>query len=256
MIANYHTHTWRCNHAEGGEEDYVQTAIDRGFAILGFADHSPYFFPGDYYSHFRMRPEQLRGYCDTVRRLQRQYAGKIQLPLGLELEYYPQLLPRLLPFLRDHGIEYFLLGQHFVGNEVGEHYSGAPTGDVSILKRYCTQSMDAMQTGLFTYFAHPDLIKFQGEDKIYREQMRELCREARGCGMPLEINLLGLWTKRNYPDWRFWELAAEEGCKVVVGCDAHGPQHLRKLAEEEKVKTMAKRLGIEVVDTVPLRSGI
>lgn len=46
MLANYHTHTWRCNHAEAGEEDYVLAAIDQGFRILGFADHTPYFFPG------------------------------------------------------------------------------------------------------------------------------------------------------------------------------------------------------------------
>jgi len=254
MIANYHTHTWRCNHAEGREEEYVQVALDRGFQILGFADHSPYFFPGDYYSHFRMRPELLQDYCDTVRGLQRQYTGEIHLPLGLELEYYPRLLPRLLPVLRDYGIEYLLLGQHFVGNEIGEHYSGAPTGDVSILKRYCAQSMDAMQTGLFTYFAHPDLIKFQGEDKIYREHMRGLCREAKSCGIPLELNLLGLWARRNYPDRRFWELAAEEGCKVIIGCDAHAPQQLRKLEAEETVKTMARNLGIAILETTPLKS--
>ena len=29
MIANYHTHTWRCNHATGREEDYVLNAIDK-----------------------------------------------------------------------------------------------------------------------------------------------------------------------------------------------------------------------------------
>ena len=30
MIANYHTHTPRCNHAVGTEEEYVQAAIQRG----------------------------------------------------------------------------------------------------------------------------------------------------------------------------------------------------------------------------------
>ena len=61
MIANYHTHTWRCNHAMGLEEDYVKAALDQGLQILGFADHTPYFFPGDYYSTYRMLPEELRG---------------------------------------------------------------------------------------------------------------------------------------------------------------------------------------------------
>ena len=61
MIANYHTHTPRCNHARGGEEEYIQNAVAGGLEILGFADHSPYWFTGagDYYSTFRMRPEAL-----------------------------------------------------------------------------------------------------------------------------------------------------------------------------------------------------
>ena len=45
MIANYHTHTTRCNHATGTEEEYVQSALERGLEILGFSYHTPYTFP-------------------------------------------------------------------------------------------------------------------------------------------------------------------------------------------------------------------
>ena len=48
MIANYHTHTHRCNHAIGREEDYVKEALKAGMKILGWADHTPYLFPGGY----------------------------------------------------------------------------------------------------------------------------------------------------------------------------------------------------------------
>ena len=254
MIANYHTHTWRCNHAVGREESYVNAALERNFQILGFADHAPYHFPHGYQSGFRMLPEEFEDYCRTVRLLQKKYAGQIQIPMGLELEYYPKLLPRMLSIFRDAGIEYLLLGQHFVGNEIGEHYSGSATADASILKRYCAQSADAMQTGLFTYFAHPDLFRFRGDDRIYRENMRLICREAKSCGMPLEVNLLGLWSGRNYPDRRFWELAAEEGCEVIIGCDAHAPEHLQRMDAEETALSMIRELGLTLLDTVPLRS--
>ena len=63
MIANYHTHTWRCNHAAGDEKQYVENALAAGLEILGFSDHSPYIFPAGYYSNFRMKPEQLPGYA-------------------------------------------------------------------------------------------------------------------------------------------------------------------------------------------------
>ena len=85
-------------------------------------------------------------------------------------------------------------------------------GIISILKRYVAQTADGMQTGMFTYLAHPDLMYFTGSDRDYRDQMRILAREAKSCNMPLEINLMGKWANRNYPDIRFWELAAEEGC--------------------------------------------
>ena len=35
MIANYHTHTWRCKHASGTERTYVEQAIAAGLKILG-----------------------------------------------------------------------------------------------------------------------------------------------------------------------------------------------------------------------------
>ena len=89
MIANYHTHTWRCNHASGTERQYVDNALKAGLRILGFADHAPYIFPNGYYSHFRMKLSQLQDYGDTVLKLREDYAGQIQIPLGLEIEYYP-----------------------------------------------------------------------------------------------------------------------------------------------------------------------
>ena len=254
MIANYHTHTWRCNHATGREEDYVRNAIDRKFEILGFSDHTPYVFRDGYYSHSRMRMDQFEDYCSIVRLLQKKYADRIEIPLGLEVEYYPAFFPQLLPILQDAGIEYMLLGQHFVGNEVGEHYSGNPTADPAILKKYCTQAMDAMQTGLFTYFAHPDLIHFKGNDKVYREQMRQLCKEAKSCRMPLEVNMLGSWSGRHYPNPLFWELAAEEGCDVVLGCDAHAPDHLLKLQTEENLTEMIRRNELQLLEKVTLRN--
>ena len=89
MIENYHTHTTRCRHAEGSDEEYVRYAIDHGLQILGFSDHTPFLFPGDYYSRMRMYPEELADYVGSVRSLQKKYAGQIDIHLGLEVEYYP-----------------------------------------------------------------------------------------------------------------------------------------------------------------------
>lgn len=253
MIANYHTHTWRCNHAVGTEEEYVQCALQAGLKILGFADHSPYIFPGDYYSTFRMRLYQLSDYVQTVFALRKKYAGQIRIPLGLEIEYYPRLLPQLLPILRDQPLDYLILGQHFVDNEYDATYNGLMTYDEGLLKKYVKQTCDAMQTGLFTYFAHPDLIHYCGDREKYREHMRKICQEAKSCDIPLELNLLGLAGGRHYPDCTFWELAAEEGCEVILGRDAHAPQMLLDEKTEQMALELAETMGLQLIQTVDLR---
>ena len=253
MKANYHTHTWRCNHASGNEKQYVENALKAGIEILGFADHTPYFFTGDYYSHFRMEMGQLPGYVETVLRLRELYCGRIEIPLGLEAEYYPRHFSDLIGVLREFPMDYLILGQHFVNNEYDAPYNGLASEDESLLRQYVRQTCDAMNTGLFTYFAHPDLMNFKGSSKIYRQHMRDICREAKSCGVPLEFNLLGLAGGRHYPNSLFWELAAEERCDVVLGRDAHTPDALLDRETEQKALALLHTLGVEPMDTVTLR---
>ena len=253
MIANYHTHTWRCGHAEGREAQYVENAIKAGLQILGFSDHAPYRYPNGYRSRIRMEVNQLEDYVQTVLSLRREYGNQIQIPLGLEMEYYPDLIGNMLPILRDQSIKYLLLGQHFLGNEMGEAYSGRATEDKTILRRYCDQSIDDIQSGLFSYFAHPDLIHFVGDEKEYARQVRRICAEAKSCGMPLEINILGLSTGRHYPNMRFWEVAAEEGCQVILGRDAHEPEALLDRESETGAMELVRSLELNLIDTLEFR---
>ncbi len=253
MIANYHTHTALCHHAIGTEEAYVRCAIEAGLQTLGFSDHTPQFFEEDYYSNFRMHPCELPGYVNTVRTLRDAYRDQIDIHVGLEVEYYPEQFPRLLSFLREYGIEYLLLGQHFPGKEVGIDHSATITEDEGRLRQYCYSAMEAMNTGLFTYFAHPDMLRYIGNDTIYTQYMRQLCREANRCHMPLEINLLGVRDGRFYPVHRFWEIAAEEDCRVILGYDAHDPQALLNTDQVDWAKRLIDELGLTLLETVPLR---
>ena len=72
MLTNYHTHTTRCGHAEGTEEEYILTALRCGYKVLGFSDHTPWAYatPG-FVSRIRMLPSQLDDYVLTLRRLRR-----------------------------------------------------------------------------------------------------------------------------------------------------------------------------------------
>ena len=253
MIANYHTHTPRCRHASGEEEAYVRNAIARGLTTFGFSDHTPQYFPGEYYSFMRMYPQELEDYCGTVRALRKQYQGQLDIPLGLESEYYPGTWQEQLPRLQDAGIEYLILGQHWLGNEENEHGCSAPTADEHLLKRYCRQVMEGLETEKFSYLAHPDLFRFVGEPRIYRRHMGEVIELAREGGIPLEINLLGIHSRRHYPCRTFWELAAEIGGQVILGMDAHDPRHVLDTAPEETALELVNSLGLNLISTMELK---
>ncbi len=256
MIANYHTHTYRCGHAEGDEREYIEQAVRSGLKLLGFSDHTPYDFYdcGPRNRPMRMPPEELPGYAESLRGLAAEYRAQIEIIPGVEAEYYPKYFPRLLSLLRDNGIRYMILGQHFTENEVDGLYCGRPTEDVSTLERYVSQSAEALHTRLFTYFAHPDLINFVGDRKVYGRQIRRLCEAAKETETPLEINLLGLREGRNYPDERFWAIAGEVGNAVVLGCDAHRPANVCDPETEQKARDLVKRHSLRLIERVALRA--
>ncbi len=252
MTENYHTHTIRCRHADGTEEDYIQQAIAGGLQVLGFSDHTPFLFPGTYYSRMRMYPDEIRDYAETVLSLKEKYAGQIEIHLGLEVEYYPDRMADLLELIEPYGIEYMILGQHWCGNEQDEPNNGRPTDSISQLERYCDQIIEAMGTDLFSYVAHPDLICFTGDPDIYRLHMTRLCQTAKEHGIPLEINLLGLREQRCYPHESFWQIAGEIGCQVVLGSDAHKPQHVVDPATEAKAMDLIQKYRLQLLEHVPI----
>ena len=133
MIANYHTHTSRCHHAIGNDEEYVLAAIESGLQILGISDHTPYLFPGDYRSRARMLPEELSDYTGSIRALMNTHGSKIQMHLGVEAEYYPDLWQDTVAMLRDAGVDYMILGQLWNGNEIDELQNMIPSDDVDRL---------------------------------------------------------------------------------------------------------------------------
>lgn len=254
MKANYHTHTYRCGHATGSDEQYIETAWRAGIKKLGFSDHSPQPFSGGYYTQsVRMRPETLGEYAETIRRLKNQYGDRIEIHLGVEAEYYPALFSKLLAQLRDNGVEYMILGQHWCGNEEGFLHNICPTDNEQQLRMYCDQVIEGIQTGMFTYIAHPDIFCFVGEDKAYERHMTRLCREAKSCDIPLEINLLGLGDKRNYPSKRFWRIAAQEGNRVILGRDAHNPDAFLDCVTVQRAKEFAKDLDIMIEEDIVLK---
>lgn len=253
MRVNYHTHTSRCGHAKGTEEEYVAAAIEGGMEILGISEHCTHLMHPDSTSKPCLRREDLPQYAQAVRAAAKRHAGQIEVHLGIEAEYFPATFGELRSILRDQGVEYLLLGQHFLDSPLGQRTRNE-IYDVKILEHYCDQVIEGMQTGAFTYVAHPDCILFLGDRKVLKEQLRRICREAKSCDMPLEINLLGIHKDKHYPCKEFLELLAEEGNTVIFGADAHQPERFTNHEAEKKALALVKSYDLKLIETVPFRS--
>ena len=86
---NYHTHTKRCNHAVGEDEEYVLSAIENGYKVLGFADHTPWKYNSDYTPRIRMKLEEFEDYYKSIKALKEKYKDQIEILIGVEAEYFP-----------------------------------------------------------------------------------------------------------------------------------------------------------------------
>ena len=266
-IRNYHTHTWRCMHARGTEDQYVQAAIQQGFDTLGFADHTPWPYKSSFVSDMRMRLDQFDDYKTTVLHLREKYAGQIHIPLGLECEAFPEYFGWLRDFKAEH-LDYIILGNHYDYNDEGDHGRLYPAGgyyfgrchrDAQVI-RYGQRTIAGMRTGLYDYVAHPDLCMHTMTEFTAdcRAVSMDLCQAAKALDIPLEFNLLGLshlamerpqgWL--GYPCEDFWKIAAETGCRAIIGFDAHEAEFLKRMDLYQQARATLEGLGMEIVEAI------
>lgn len=260
MYANYHTHTFRCGHAGNyPDEAYVLHAMDADLRVLGFSDHTPWPYTGTFrHPSVRMDVTELDGYLRAIRLLKEKYARQIHIYVGLECEYFPEYLPWLEQVSGE--LDYLILGNHWgLSDAHGELYYSRATA-ASDVDDYFRYTIQGMQTGLFTYVAHPDhvLSDYPVFDAHCEAGSYALCRNAKALGLPLEYNLLGFEKRRagkqngiGFPNPDFWRIAAEVGCTAILGCDAHRPEQLGNTDDALRAEAFLSKLGLTLLPTLP-----
>lgn len=257
MITNFHTHTCRCKHAQGTEEDYVKAAINQGVQILGFSDHAP--FP-DYDYGLRMKYDELDDYLGELERLNNVYGDKIKILKGLEIEYHPKYLSYYRELLEKRGLDYLALGEHTYINSHGIMNNIFFADSTKDYVSYASAVCEAIKTGLFTFVAHPDIMFIN--DLKFDDNCEKACNMIIDCAeennMILEFNANGLRReKRMYPDGNrypyphkaFWEKVSERNIRVLIGSDNHQPEQVND-SYVQLAREMAKNLKLNVIDTI------
>ena len=263
MKANYHTHTARCGHAGGTDEAYVRAALSQGYDVLGFSDHVPWPYRSGFTSpSVRMHVRELDGYLASVRALREKYAGQIEVLAGFECEYFPEYIGWLSDMAHEKRLDYLILGNHYdQTDETGMYFGGARTP--AQLRAYVDSTVRGVQTGLFSYLAHPDLFMrhYGRTDADFKAAARDLCRACREAGIPMEYNLhmlhvFGTHERAGYPCEAFFDIVLEEGVPVIIGVDAHSPGELLDPTWRERAQRELARFGDLHIDHIkPRRFG-
>lgn len=260
---NYHTHTYRCQHANGDIDDYVESAIANGFTTLGFSDHTPWFYKDGYTSRIRMLPSQFSDYMDKINQAKVKYHGKIDIYSGLEVEYHIDKLSWLIQLAKEHDLDYMILGNHSYPHDEYDKvdcHDFFGTKTIEDIHLYVNVLIKAIESGLFSYIAHPEVFMrgYQQVNDAVIDAFQRIIDCAKDHDMILEYNLNGLpWDKtygiHTYPHPLFWQMAGQAGCKAVVGYDAHFPQALSQWEDDyHQGMTLLNESGCTIVDTIPL----
>jgi len=251
---NYHSHSYRCGHAVGEDEEYIKTAIEAGFKEYGVSDHI--ILPNIIHHNMRGTYDQLEDYLKSFYKLKEKYKDKINVKVGFEAEYMDQYKDYYKSLLDSHKIEYLILGQHcyYKDNKVNWYIA---MDSAKGIKEYTDHLIKGIESGLFTYVAHPDMfcIFYDTWDELAISCSKRIIEASIKHNCPLEINLCKVratkygYIEREYasiyPFVPFWKLVSKYNAHIVVGIDTHNPKH-NITSDMEYVDELIKETGIKV----------
>lgn len=228
ILYESHSHTPLCKHAVGQPDEYAEVARRRGLKGLIVTCHNP--MPGGFSARVRMGEDQFDEYVDLVASATEQFAGQVDVRLGLEADYFEGMeayLERQLSSAEFH----FVLGS--VHPQIPEFRERYWQDDLMEVQRiYFRLLAQAAETGLFDSISHPDLIKnFTSEAWRPERIMDDICRmldRIADTGVAMELNTSGVMKtipEMNPMPEMLREMAARD-IPVTLGSDAHLPERV------------------------------
>lgn len=228
LLYESHSHTPLCKHARGEPEEYAAIAEARGLKGIVFTCHCP--LPDGISHAVRMTPEQYDDYVAAVARTRERFAGRVDVRLGLESDFFPGVEPWLEKLHARVPLHHVLGSVH---TQVSDYRAQYFRGDYfDYQQTYFEHLAQSAETGLFDTLAHPDLVKNEAphEWRFARVEsfiQRALDRIAK-TGVAMELNTSGVnkALPEMNPGPRILEMIRARGIPIVIGADAHRPERV------------------------------
>ena len=247
VLTNYHTH-FELDDGSGPLSAYVETAVNRGFKVLGFSPHAPLPYPNEW----SMDADGLGYYLKKAAELKSEYADRLEICIGLEIDYVKGESSPLRPAFGNRPIEYSIGSVHSMRDlqSGGELSVDGPVeelekllahsfgGDVKkLVAGYFDLQMEMLEEGGFDILGHCDLIKkrnggnrfFDQNESWFQSKAMEMLELAARKDVVIEVNTGGLSggaTTEVYPSPRLIAECRRLDIPLTLCADAHRPEHI------------------------------
>lgn len=242
-LTNYHSHTSFCD-GKAPMESFIQEAIREGFTSYGVSSHAPLPFLTRWSID---NPEETERYLQEFHRLKQVYGDRIDLYIGLEIDYMDEQHNPANAYFQNLPLDYRIGSVHLLHSTEGEIIDIDTHPDIfqdnverhlggdlrQVVLTYFDKLMRMIELGGFDFVGHADKISYNAqcckpgilEQKWYRDKIHDYFTFIAEQGVMIEVNTKTL--HRNgflYPNREHFGLIHQLGIPVVVNSDAHVPE--------------------------------
>lgn len=236
MRTDYHTHTYRCGHAEGTMIEYIEAAIAKGIDDIGLTDHLWLYFepPASRNPEYAMAESEFDHHYAEMLDARERYRDRINVRVSVEADYIEGREDELRSILSRYDFDFVLGSVHFMDGwvidapEYAHRYREERVAE--IYRRYFAKLQKAIRTGCFDLLAHFDLPKKFGF--LPEEDLSELVSETldvvREHGLAMEVSTAGLRKPIGeiYPAPRILGEMRRRGIPISLSSDCHHPSEV------------------------------
>ncbi|MDR3251271.1 MAG: histidinol-phosphatase [Tannerella sp.] len=243
--SNFHSHCIFCD-GRSHPENFVRFAVANGFRAYGFSSHSPLPFE----TFWNMTKSDMPEYVAEINRLKEKYRDRIEIYLGLEIDYLDDTYNASLPFFRSLPLDYRIGSIHFMPYRLPlkEENMACIDGDYAdfedCIDRYYEgsvrlmtghffeSSMRMIEAGGFDIVGHIDKIYMNGsrhpgfdlQAGWYRKPFLELLDLAAEKELVVEVNCKNKRRKgQTFPHTNSFGELRKRNISVMVNSDCHYP---------------------------------
>jgi histidinol-phosphatase (PHP family) len=250
---NLHTHTKYCDGQEN-IEDMILGALKYNIDLIGITPHGPLPFETDWTMH----KKDLEKYFKEVSFLKNKYKDKIEILIGMELDYLPDIKMDYIDTNMVKRLDFWIGSNHFLGKLSNGYYwtvdysieeinEGVKENFDGSIKAAVSKYYDYMKDMILNYeptiLGHLDLIKknnqgnllFNEAEDWYRDKVLEVINTLENSKTVVEVNTGGKYrgySSEYYPSRWILEEMCSRKLPVTVSRDAHDIDSLNYDYEE------------------------